>query len=166
MSNSGFDSYAYRIKNSPWIWLIFLVFVLLFFISVGLFIEDLTTSYRGYRDWPTAKANWWVIGLVALLPQVGQVALAYTFIDKKKFIYFMVALILFGVDMLTDVYYKSYGFQSTQLVSYSMIESFALYSLGSEVMLAFSLGMLRAIWPALISGRAKGATPAYRQDRG
>ena len=68
-----FKSAARNIERSPFIIVITLVFVVLLIISLGLSYESFTTTMRGYQMLPTSKINPWIIPLVALLPQVGQV---------------------------------------------------------------------------------------------
>ena len=154
MSNL-FKSAAQRALASPFVIVITLVFAALLVISIGLSIEDYMTSLRGYELLPTTKANAWVLPLVALLPQVGQIAFMYGFAqDTRRRWSLLVTGGLPFFDVLTDVYFKAHG-QALWVWVIALIESEALYTLGSEMALVFALGMLMELMPHTIaqSGR-------------
>lgn len=144
-----FSDLASRLRQGPWLWVFLATFTVIFFISVGLFIEDFTTSLLGYQMLPTAKANNWVVYLVALLPQITQVAFAYAYIDQRKPEFALLLALVFVMDTFTDVYFKSMALQSPELVVIATAESLVLYTIGSEFLMAFSLGMIYAVWTKL-----------------
>ena len=149
MSNV-FRKAAERVENSPFIIPIFVVFVIMMIVGIGIFIEDYSTSFAGYTQLPTRKMNDWVIALVALLPQIGQIGFMYVFAtdtDKRWAI-----LIVFGlhfVDVATDVVYKADGLGLGSWVI-AFVESEIVYTLGSEIMIVTSFGMLIRLFPAFI----------------
>ena len=146
-----FRSTASSMLNSPFVIVISLAFLVLLFISIGLSIEDYMTSLMGYQLLPTAKANNWIIPLVALLPQVGQITFAFAFAtDTRKR---WAGLVMFGLhffDVLTDVYFKAHG-QAAWVYGVALLESEVLYTLGSEIALVFSIGMLFELLPHAFS---------------
>ena len=97
-----------------------------------------------------AKANAWVVFLVAALPQLGQLGAAYGFIDRKVPVFFLALLFFMGWDMFMDIYYKSYQFQSVGLSVAALVESILLYTLGSELLLAFTAGMIFRLVPGIV----------------
>jgi hypothetical protein len=171
MSNSSFDNWAKNIRGWPWNLLGLFVISVLFLISVGLFYEDFTTSLRGYELWPTAKANAWVVFLVALLPQFGQLGMSYAFMDRKIDALFIFLLLFMGWDIFMDVYFKSFQFQSIELSAMAIFESITLYTIGSELLLAFTLGMLFRLIPSVLQSRSytpnrQVFSPTYKPNTG
>ena len=145
-----FRKAAQRIENSPFIIPIFGVFAIMLVVGTGIFVEDYSTSLAGYRQLPTRKVNEWVIGLVALLPQVGQIGFMYVFAaDTNKRWSILVAAGLHLVDVATDVIYKASGLGFEAWVV-ALVESEIVYTLGSEIMIVTSLGMIIRLFPAFI----------------
>ena len=145
-----FHRAAKRIENSSFVIPIFGVFVIMLVVGVGIFIEDYSTSLAGYQQLPTRKVNEWVIGLVALLPQVGQIGFMYVFAaDTNKRWSILVAAGLHLVDVATDVIYKASGLGFEAWVV-ALVESEIVYTLGSEIMIVTSLGMIIRLFPAFI----------------
>lgn len=167
---SAFDDMTKRVWNSPLIILVFATFVLLFGISIVLMLEDYQTSYLGYEMVPTNKANPNLGFWVAMLPQTIQVALTYLGIEKKNPWYIVVAGFALLIDMSTDVYFKSFGGLTIELVWIATLESLLLYTLGSEVLFVLSGGALWSLKGPLnryITGRRKGrSNVTQREDYG
>lgn len=137
-----------RVKNSGLVIPVTLVFALMFLVACALMYEDYSTSLLGYEALPTHKANEWVIPLVALLPQLGQVGFAYVFVtDTNKKWAAAIMIVLWNIDVLTDVYYKAYGL-NWFWTGAATIETITIYSIGSEIMLATSIAMLVGLLPA------------------
>jgi len=136
-----------RLKRSWVVIPVTLLFIFMFVVSAALMYEDYSTSRLGYEALPTRKANDWVIPLVALLPQLGQVGFAYVFLEntKKTWAGFITGG-LFAVDLFTDVYYKAHG-MAPFVWEVAAVESIAIYTIGSEIMMATSLGMLAQLAP-------------------
>lgn len=111
-------------------------------ISIMLMIEDYDTSRLGYLALPTLKVNTtWVPVVVAMLPQVAQVVLFYIFgLNTKKGWALLIAVVFFGFDIVTDVWYKC-G-QNWGLVPLAFVESLLLFTLGSEVLFTISVGFV------------------------
>jgi hypothetical protein len=136
-----------KVRSSPFVIPMFIVFVVMFAISIGVNIEDYTTSRLGYIEIPTRKANDWVIWLVAAIPQIGQIGFAYIFAsDTNKRWSALIAASLHFVDVVTDVAYKAVPYSAVTVIA-SVIESELIYTLGSEIMLVASFGMIIALAP-------------------
>jgi len=145
-----FRDAAKRIEASPFIIPIAGVFVLMFIVSIGIAIEDYSTTLEGYRLIPTAKVNDWVLPLVALLPQIGQIGFTYLFAtDTKKRWAILIAFSLHVVDVFTDMNFKASG-QGLDVWLIALVESEVIFTLGSELMMMASFGMLVRILPAAI----------------
>jgi hypothetical protein len=145
-----FRDAARRIEASPFIIPITAVFAVMFIVAFGIAIEDYSTTLEGYRLIPTAKVNDWILPLVALLPQVGQIGFAYLFAtDTNKRWAAMIAFLLHIVDVYTDVRFKAAG-QGLDVWAIALVESEVVYTLGSELMLTASFGMLLRILPSAI----------------
>lgn len=140
MSNF-FHQAVSRLRNSPFIVPIYLALLIGFIISIGIIIEDYSTSLLGYSMIPTQRANEWIVPLVAALPQVAQVIFLYVFLrDTSSYIYLIVAVLIHLVDAGTDIYFKSYG--GTQHIAVAIVETEIIYTLGSEVLFTMTLGLL------------------------
>jgi len=149
MSNL-FHSGAQAVRKSSAVILVYLVFVAMLIISIGIGIEDYTTSLRGYAALPTAKANDWVIPLVALIPQVGQIGFGYVFMaNTTKRWGLLIALLLHAVDVTTDVMFKR-GAGGAAVTLLAFAESEIIYTLGSEVMMITAIGMLMELLPDVL----------------
>ena len=144
MGKNRFQQTVNKWKNSPAIIWIFIVSTMMLAIAIAIFIEDYTTSLEGYKMFPTRKANDWIIPIVAFLPQVGQVGFLYAFAsdtDKKWSI--IVVLLLHVADVYSDVLYKTIDGAWVK----AFIESELIFTLGSEIMLSTSFGMVLATMP-------------------
>ena len=136
-----------RIRKSPAIIFIFVVIVVALVISIGTTVEDYSTSRMGYMELPTRKINTWVIPLVAALPQVLQILMAYAFMTDTKRGGWALGIAGFAhvVDVGLDVFYKSGG--EWALVPLSIVETELVYTFGSEFLLAFSFGLILETFP-------------------
>jgi len=140
-----------KIKNSPTIIVIWLVLVAALVISIGIAYEDYSTSLLGYQAIPTQKVNPWIVPLVALMPQVIQIVLFFNFLsDTSKIGNLIIAVVVHFIDVGLDVYYKSAGVSGIELTAIAWIESELIYTLGSEILLVMSFGMVFELFPDFI----------------
>ena len=138
------------ILSSTFVIPITLVFVIMFITAAGISYEDYSTTFEGYKLVPTAKVNEWAITLVALLPQIGQIGFAYVFAsDSKKGWAALLVIILHVVDVYTDVRFKANG-QDLGVYLIAWVESEVVYTIGSEIALAVSIGMLFQLLPTAL----------------
>lgn len=145
-----FEKAANTVRGSALVIPIYLIFCALFIIGIGIWIEDYNTSLLGYSLIPTKKYGSYVGYFVAALPQVGQMAFFYMFLEaggSRK--YGIVTALFFLVDNVTDIVYKIAG--NAMLIPVAAIETFVIYTLGSEVALTISFGMLVELFPDVLS---------------
>lgn len=143
-----FSMAAERIRKSPFVIPIFTIFVVMFMASMGLSYEDANTGLLGYLAFPTRKVNLWVAPLVGILPQLVQIGFIYVFLedtDKKRWA-FWVAVIAHIIDVTTDVWYKVGGL-GIKYIPLALLETWGIYTLGSEVMMTTSFGMILKLMP-------------------
>lgn len=148
MSNF-FKNASGSIRNSHFIIPAYMVFVTMLFIGISLGIEDYSTSRLGYEMFPTQKANAWVVPIVALLPQVGQVGFMLVFMfDTRKRWSAAISGLLFVFDVTTDVWFKTNGMAMGLLgFIYGFGETIVLYTIGSEVTISVAFGMCIELFP-------------------
>lgn len=145
-----FRNFSKRMENSYWALFIFILAVFLLYVAVNLFIEDYATSKAAYEMFPTRKVNEGIVGLAAFLPQLLPLFFGYLFLaDTDKRMYGILSVVIMGLDMFTDVYYKSYGLDTTWTIV-AVLESFFLYTVGSEILLVATIGTIAALFrPAI-----------------
>jgi hypothetical protein len=150
MSGNRFRKAAKSIQSSPFVVPLTLVFIAMLVVSFVTSYEDFTTSRLGYALIPTAKSGEAVIWAVALVPQLGQIGFAYAYASAQSRPW-MLAVVgsLHVVDVSTDVYFKAYGRPALSWVI-AFFESEALYTIGSEIMLVTSFGMLVYLMPDFV----------------
>ena len=152
---SRFGSAASKFKNSSLAIPLTLVFMVMFAVACVISYGDYTSSRLGYMMLPTRKTSAAVIWAVALVPQIGQIGFSYAWgrewkTNKKlALVSFGTAISLFLVDVGTDVYFKSAG-QGTEAWLVAIPESIILFTLGSEIMLVVSFGMLTQLFPEFV----------------
>lgn len=144
--SSLFKRAASAIKESPFVIPLYLVFWTMFIIGIGVFAEDLATSYFGYESFPTAKATPWIGYLVALIPSVGMIGFGYLYADdtRKSFAWW-IAIALLLVDISTDLWFKVSGRSPLDVPLVWLLalgESVIIFTLGSEAMLVAAFGMI------------------------
>jgi hypothetical protein len=162
-----FSSAADAVRGHPLILPVYVTFLALLAIGLGCSWEDYGTSFRGYEQFPTLKATRYVVYLVALLPQVGQIAFGFFYgyrewadDGSRRFSrgwarFFarhwplLVCISLFLVDSGTDVYYKING--DLSLLWLAIGETIVVYTLGSEVCVVVGAGMTIELFPDAVA---------------
>lgn len=153
---SRFSRAAAKVGESPLIIPLFFVFVVMLVVSLFTSFEDYSTSRLGYEMLPTRKANPGVIFAVALIPQIGQIGFGYAWGREWKvnrqlaLVSLFTALGLHLVDVGTDVYFKAAGSTGIGVWLLSLVEAELIYTLGSEIMLVVSFGMLVQLLPEFL----------------
>lgn len=147
---SRFKTAAQNIKETPFVIPITFIFIVMLIISCVTSYEDFLTSKLGYEAMPTRKATALVLIAVSLIPQVGQIGFAYAFGSEVSKQWMMwVALGLHLADVGTDVFFKANG-QGFGVWLLAFVESELIFTLGSEIMLVTSVGMLLHLMPDAI----------------
>jgi hypothetical protein len=162
-----FGSAADAVRGHPLILPVYCAFIALLIIGIGCSWEDYGTSFRGYDGLPTLKFTSYVTYLVALLPQVGQIAFGFFYGYREwsddgsrrfskgwtrffaKHWPLLVCMALFIADSGTDVYYKIDG--DSDLLFIAIFEAIIVYTLGSEVCLIVGSGMILELFPDAVA---------------
>ena len=149
MSNL-FKKLAGKIRTSGLVIPVFLASLVTLAIGAGTSVEDYGSSLYGYRLLPTQKVNDWVIPLVALLPQAGQIVFGFIYAKDTEQRWAGLAWCALHVfDVGTDVYFKAYG-QPAWVWLAAFVETEVVFSLGSELLLVLSAGLALELWPSAI----------------
>jgi hypothetical protein len=146
-----------KAKNSPIVIILFAVAVLGLIVSAGLSYEDYISSYNGYMALPTRKATEAIYFLAALVPQIGQIIFGWDFLkdkDGRKPWKFLIVFVLHLVDVGTDVWFKANG-MGAGVWFLAFLESEALFTLGSEVLLVTSFSMAADLFASFIAQTSK-----------
>lgn len=170
-----FQRAADRIRASEFVVPVFLIFFVLWLMSVGFAIEDYWTSYWGYMELPTQVGFAWTAYLVAGLPSVGQIAAGYIALalgwesngDKKYTVTsLLIWFVLFFIDVYTDLTYRIDGQPLTPSLSLAAIfQTVGVFTFGSEIAFVVGFGMsiqllpegIGQLWaiPARLNGRLR-----------
>jgi len=141
---------ANQIRQSSVVIVIFIAFCILAAIGSILWLEDYNTSRMGYSTLPTRKFMQQAIWAVALLPQIGQITFTYLYLsdtaNKYKRFGLLIALCLMIADCFTDVWYKANGL-GVGVWLIAVVESFVIYTLGSEIAITVSFPMVVDLFP-------------------
>lgn len=126
-------------------------------ISGMLMYEDYCTSRAGYIAIPTAKVNDYTLNVVPILPSLiafiaGWMWFTVDAKDKEdrraRSAYFMLAALCLLVDIGTDVIYKVNG--DWRNVFWAFGESLFIYTIGSEMLLGLSFGLVLDLFPDML----------------
>lgn len=142
-----FKGLAERIVSGPGVLMAFGVFLVLFIIGVGTGIEDYTTNLVGYLAIPTRKYNEWAPYLVALAPQVLQIAMLFYYAhDTARRWALLTAYGAWLIDVAFDVVAKAGG-KGAEIWLVAFFESAIVYSIFSEIAFTIGLGMMLELFP-------------------
>ena len=131
-----------RVKDSPWAIIMLAIAIWGLWIAVNLTYEDYSTSLAAYNEIPTRKINSDVVAQAAWLPQLIPVLFGFMFMrDTKRSGFAWVSIAILGLDMFTDVWFKTMGlnFKWTMV---GLVETFFVYTIGSEVLLTVTVSIV------------------------
>ena len=136
--------------------MVFLVLVALLAVSVFLFVTDYATSVRGYDLLGTARvsaAEAWVVGA---LPQLVQVAFGFMAMERRNWLFGMLAGSALLVDVTTDTVFRVSGAAQPSFAIYltAFLQSITLFTLGSEFLLVASLENIIEYLPDVLEAMA------------
>ena len=144
MSNI-FQKASHKIENSPWVFIIFLLFVYGFYLGTQFWLEDYAANLGAYQMIPTRKAMGGMVENMARFLQIAPIMFGYLYLrDTNKVSNAGISLIFLAVDWGIGVYFRGYGLPLTWL-AYAAVEDFVFFTLGSEVLLVVSFGMVMAL---------------------
>lgn len=175
--NTTFKKAAERIKESEFVVPVFVVFFLLWLMSMTFAFEDYWTSFWGYNSLSTQQGFWWTSYAVAALPSVGQIAAGYIAMalgwdaeEDRKYTLISVAiwLLLFSIDAFTDMAYRMdtpSGF-TWELAATAVFQTVGIFTIGSELSFVVGFGMTMQLLPeAIAQSLAVGVRLKARMNR-
>lgn len=162
--HTTFKKAAERIRESEFVVPVFIVFFVLWMMSIGFAIEDYWTSFWGYEALPTQTGFGWTPYVVAALPSVGQIAAGYIALalgwdakpDRKyTVISIIVWMILFYIDAFTDIYFRTGGVLSDPTtMSAAVFQTLGVFTVGSELAFVVGFGMSMQLLPDAVGQAA------------
>jgi uncharacterized protein YqgC (DUF456 family) len=156
---------------------VFIVFLILWLMSMLFTAEDYWTSFLGYQGLPTKAGFWWTGYVVAALPSVGQIAAGYIALalgwdakEDRKFtiISILIWLLLFGIDAFTDMSYRMSvpNGATWQVVLTAVFQTVGIFTIGSELSFVVGFGMTMQLFPeAVAQSMTMGARLKSRMGR-
>lgn len=179
--HTTFKRAAERIKESEFVIPVFVVFLLLWIMSLGFVFEDYWTSLVGYEGLATKPGFWWTAYLVAALPSVGQIAAGYIGLalgwdddnDKKyTVVSILIWLLLFSIDAFTDMSYRMSvpNGATWQVVLTAVFQTVGIFTIGSELAFVVGFGMTVQLLPEALAqsmsvpGRLAARMAKLRRD--
>ena len=158
--HTTFKKAAERIRESEFVVPVFVVFLVLWLMSIGFAVEDYWTSYWGYEALPTQTGFGWTPYVVAALPSVGQIAAGYIALalgwdskaDRKYTVISMVVwFILFYIDAFTDMYFRLNGVARDPSATFAaLMQTLGIFTIGSELAFVVGFGMTMQLLPEAI----------------
>lgn len=159
--HTTFKKAAERIRESEFVIPVFVVFVLLWLMSIAFAVEDYWTSFWGYEMLPTQPGFWWTSYVVAALPSVGQIAAGYIALalgwdsqEDRKYTVISVAIwiLLFSIDAFTDMYFRmNVPGDSWEVVASAFFQTVGIFTIGSELAFVVGFGMAMQLLPEAIA---------------
>jgi len=158
--HTTFKKAAERIRESEFVVPVFVVFLVLWLMSIGFAVEDYWTSFWGYQALPTQVGFGWTPYVVAALPSIGQIAAGYIALalgwdakaDRKYTIISLVVwLILFFLDAFTDMVFRLNGVAPDPSVTFAaLMQTLGIFTIGSELAFVVGFGMTIQLLPEAI----------------
>lgn len=156
--HTTFKKAAERIRESEFVIPVFVVFLLLWGMSMMFAFEDYWTSFWGYDALPTERGFWWTSYAVAALPSVGQIAAGYIAMalgwdaeEDRKYTLISIAiwLSLFSIDAFTDMAYRMGVPNGTswQVIGTAVFQTVGIFTIGSELAFVVGFGMTFQLLP-------------------
>jgi len=107
-----------------------------------MFVVDFWTGYEGAKMLPTAQvAGYDIFFALAMIMQLSGVVFGFMYGRTRDWKFFAMSAAAIGGDILTDVYFKSNGFQK-DLIVYAFIETVLFYTIFSEILASTLLALL------------------------
>lgn len=138
--------------------LVFLVLVALLAVSIFLFVTDYITSVYGYARLGTQRisdAEAWFVGA---LPQLVQVAFFFMALERRNWLFGLIAGAAFLVDVTTDFTYRIGESRELAIYVTAFFQSILLFTLGSEFLLVASLENIIEYLPDVLEAMAVSST--------
>jgi hypothetical protein len=134
--------------------LVFLVLVALLAVSVFLFVTDYITSVYGYFRLGTQRVSDAEAWFVGALPQLVQVAFGFMALERRNWLFAVLAGAAMIADIGTDVTFRVGDAQGFALYVTAILQSIVLFTLGSEFLLVASLENIIEYLPDVLEAMA------------
>ena len=134
--------------------LVFLVLIALLAVSVFLFVTDYITSLYGYYRLGTERVSDAEAWFVGALPQLVQVAFGFMALERRNWLFAVLAGAALLVDVGTDMTFRVGEAQSFAVYMTALIQSIVLFTLGSEFLLVASLENVIEYFPDVLEAMA------------
>lgn len=134
--------------------LVFLVLVALLAVAVFLFVIDYITSVYGYYQLGTERvvdAEAWFVGA---LPQLVQVAFGFMALERRNWLFAILAGAAFVTDVGTDMTFRVGDASGFSIYMIAVMQSVILFTLGSEFLLVASLENIIEYLPDVLEAMA------------
>ena len=158
MSNL-FERGANKVRGSKLVIFIWFAFLVCFIASVALIVEDYWTSYEWYQSLPTKKIFPATSIAASLLPTLVTIVCTYMFAENTNRGWALLAVFFaIFIDFYSDMSYKagwtlgvdSMGEMNGVNILYAGMETIILFTIGAELLLSMSFGMLLELWADFI----------------
>jgi hypothetical protein len=134
--------------------LVFLVLVALLAVSIYLFVTDYITSVHGYGLLGTQRVSEAEAWFVGALPQLVQVAFGFMALERRNWLFAVLAGGAFVVDVGTDMAFRVGDLTGISIYIIALLQSVILFTLGSEFLLVASLENIIEYLPDVLEAMA------------
>lgn len=172
MSNLFLKAKA-SLTGTPWVFVVFALFVYAGYHGVQFFLEDYAANIETFAQIPTLKANPEMDGIMARFLQIAPLIFGFGWLrnmdDARQG---LLALGFLVFDWAIGIYYRSsFLTLAPAWIAWAAAEDLVYFTVGSEVLIALSVGTLGALLPDVVSQirglvdrafRALAGTPAQK----
>lgn len=150
-----FSNTAKRIENSPAVIFLCILSGYALFLSCNLWLEDFSANLGVAALIPTHKALSSSAWIMAAFIQIAPLFLGYTWLrDTNKTLYGLSSFMFLGIDWFIGVYFRAHDLPLNWQI-YAAVEDFIFFTVGSEVLVMLSFGMVTALIKPAINQVAK-----------
>ena len=144
---------AWRQKPAAML-LVFLVLVALLAVAIFLFVTDYITSVYGYYRLGTERVSDAEAWFVGALPQLVQVAFGFMALERRNWLFAVLAGAAFVIDVGTDMTFRIGSATGFGIYATALLQSILLFTLGSEFLLVASLENVIEYLPDVLEAMA------------
>lgn len=148
---------GHKLADSGWAIPATIAFLGLLYVCARIFIRDIETSMWGYQQFPTNKGGLDISLYVALFFPLMQIACGYLAIalgfddnkanDKWAKLFAVLTIFGFAFDAGMDIFFRIHEIFTPINFAVAVFETFAIYTLGSEVALSIAIAAVVVLLP-------------------
>ena len=176
-----FEATAKKYRSSPAAVMLFIAAATMFIIGANHFVEDTVSSKIGLETLQAAynlkvQIFQWSYWTMSLAPQVASIVFFYMYLsDTSRKNFLALSFVSQAVDFFADSWYRSNGnlFNDEMVFAVSSVLTFAYFSIGSEVFVTVSVGLMLKLaapaiqtWKVAFTNIAKAKNMAFNPDGG